>query len=139
MRVYARIMSMICYAARARMIARRLTGLYDEALAPLGINVVQYSHLRTVSRLQPVSLTTLAGALELDRSTVGRNAKQLATMGLLASATGEDQRENTLTLSAEGERVLAQAIPRWQALQDKLDQRMGDRRVDEALSLLQDI
>ena len=70
--------SSTCYCAALRKATRRLTAAYDAALAPVGVNLAQFSLLRTVSRHGPLSLTDLARRMELDRSTVGRNVKVVA-------------------------------------------------------------
>lgn len=102
-----------------------MTALYDEALAPLGINIAQFSALRNINRKAPVSLTDLAEAMELDRSTVGRNMKVLERMGLIAFATGKDQREALLSLTAEGHTLLERGNPIWDEIQNRLEARLG--------------
>lgn len=81
MRVYTRIMSDPCYCIVLRRASRRLTAIYDAALAPLGVNLAQFSLLRTIRRTEPVSLTRLGHETELDRSTVGRNVRVLEGHG----------------------------------------------------------
>ncbi|WP_198672187.1 winged helix-turn-helix transcriptional regulator [Pseudogemmobacter bohemicus] len=54
---------------------RRIGAVYDEALAPFGINVAQYPLLRRIGTLQPVSFTRLGHERELDRSTASRNTR----------------------------------------------------------------
>src|SRR5574337_549456 len=81
-----------CYCSTLRAAARKATALYDEALAPAGVNVAQYGLLRRVERRGTVSLTELGRLSELDRSTVGRNARVLERLGLarLAGARAAD-------------------------------------------------
>lgn len=49
-----------CHCILLRKASRRVSSYYDEALAPLGVNIGQFSLLRHVNRLAPVSLTELA-------------------------------------------------------------------------------
>ena len=58
----------ICICIAVRKASRRLTARYDEALAPVGINLAQFSLLRNIRRHGPVSLTRLGELTELDRS-----------------------------------------------------------------------
>lgn len=126
MRVYTRIMTKSpCYCITLRNVSRRLTSLYDEALVPLGINVTQFSQLRNIGRMQPVSLTDLGKRMELDRSTVGRNTRLLERMGLVTSASGEDHRESALALTREGEVLLERALPIWEEVQARISRRLG--------------
>jgi DNA-binding MarR family transcriptional regulator len=70
-----------CYCSLLRTATRKVGAVYDNALAPLGINIAQYSLLRLVEHCQPVSFTELGRIAELDRSTVGRNVRVLERMG----------------------------------------------------------
>ena len=116
---------MPCHCILLRNAARKVTALYDEALAPVGITVGQYSLLRRVQAAGPVSLTGLAGLAGLERSTVGRNAKILQRMELLAATAGDDQREAVLDLTERGRQVLAEAMPRWETAQGKIGALLG--------------
>jgi DNA-binding MarR family transcriptional regulator len=115
-----------CYCILLRKASRRLSARYDEALAPLGINISQFSLLRNIERKQPISLTELGVIMELDRSTIGRNTKVLERMGLVTSVTGEDQREALLSLSAKGRDLLEEATPIWENVQVELDDQVGE-------------
>ena len=133
MRVYTRTMSNAsCYCIVLRKASRRISALYDEALAPLGINITQFSALRNIGRNAPISLTDLGHEMELDRSTVGRNMKVLERMDLIAFGTGEDHREAVLSLTPEGKALLERAKPIWDDIQDQLENRLGP---DHAIQL----
>jgi DNA-binding MarR family transcriptional regulator len=126
-----------CYCILLRKASRRLSARYDDALAPLGINIGQFSMLRNIHRKQPISLTELGAIMELDRSTVGRNTKILERMGLVTSAIGEDQREALLSLSERGESLLEKAEPVWENVQVELDAKVGERSAEELRRLLE--
>lgn len=114
-----------CHCIMLRKASRKLSSYYDEALAPLGVNIGQFSLLRNVNRLAPVSLTDLATALELDRSTVGRNTKVLERIGLVTFAQGEDQREAMVELTQAGHALLQRGAPLWDDVQDAIEARLG--------------
>lgn len=115
-----------CYCALLRKASRRMTALYDEALAPVGVNLAQFSLLRNISWQQPVSLTDLARVVELDRSTVGRNVKVLARMGMTAAGVQDDGREATVVLTKKGRMVLNDGAPLWDAAQARVESAVGD-------------
>ena len=102
-----------------------MTALYDEALAPVGVNLAQFSLMRSISWQQPVSLTDLARVVELDRSTVGRNVKVLAKMGLTAPGVQDDGREATVVLTKKGRTVLNEGAPLWDAAQERIEGALG--------------
>jgi len=116
-----------------------MTSLYDDALAPVGVNIAQFSLLRNVARGECVSLTDLGQRIELDRSTVGRNVKVLVKAGLLDLSKGKDQREATLALTDDGRKVLADGAPLWEAVQRKVKRVLGSNGSKELHDLLQAI
>src|SRR6478735_2001556 len=99
LRVYARSMFYPCHCLQLRKATRKIGARYDAALAPVGINIAQYSLLRTVAKRQPMSLTDLGRYLELDRSTIGRNVRVVEKLRLVEMGRGQDQREATVSLS----------------------------------------
>ena len=125
-----------CHCIALRKASRKLSVIYDAALAPLGINVGQFSLLKHVRRLGPVSLTDLADRLELDRSTVGRNTKVLERMGLLLFSTGKDQREALLTLTEAGSQIIDDGSPLWDQAQDDIATRLGSERLAQLHDIL---
>ncbi|MDB5553957.1 MAG: MarR family transcriptional regulator [Rhizobium sp.] len=139
MRVYTRTMSNACYCIVLRQASRRISAVYDEALAPYGINIAQFSAIRNIKRYEPISLTDLADKLDLDRSTVGRNMKVLERLGLVATATGEDQREAVLSLTAEGEALLVKSEPVWHDVQVQIEDRLGPEHSRQFSELLEAI
>ena len=63
--------------------------------------------------------------MELDRSTVGRNAKVLERMRLLAILPGEDGRESALAVTKRGAATLATAAPLWDGVQARVASVLG--------------
>jgi DNA-binding MarR family transcriptional regulator len=124
MRVYTRTMTE-CYCTLLRTAARKATSLYDDALAPLGINIAQFSLLRRIARHAPISLTELGKLCELDRSTVGRNTKLLERMGLVKTVPSRDQREATLMLTEQGNGVLRDGAALWEQAQVAIEAALG--------------
>ncbi|MDF1635019.1 MarR family winged helix-turn-helix transcriptional regulator [Mycoplana sp. MJR14] len=125
-----------CHCILLRKASRKVSSYYDEALAPLGVNIGQFSLLRNVNRLAPVSLTDLAARVELDRSTVGRNAKVLERMGMVAIGHGEDQREAVLTITELGRAILTQGAPLWDGVQEDIESRLGPDKTRQLQELL---
>ncbi|CAH2604107.1 MarR family transcriptional regulator [Rhodovastum atsumiense] len=118
------------------MATRRLGAIYDAPLTPLGINIAQFSLLRMIQRTQPVSLTELGRLAALDRSTVGRNVRVLARLGMVAQGPGKDQREAMITLSPRGIETLQAAAPLWQACQQAVEARLGEERIRALADIL---
>ena len=128
-------MQSLCYCANLRSAARKATALYDDALAPVGLTVAQFSLLRRIERRGPLSLTALAQICELDRSTVGRNVKVLEREGWVVGAAADDLREASVRLSAAGEDVLRKGAPLWRTAQERIEAVLGAEGAKGLLSL----
>lgn len=125
-----------CVCVSLRKASRKLTSAYDDALQPAGVNLAQFSLLKTVNRHSPISLTALAEIVDLDRSTLGRNLRVLERLGLVALGTGKDLREAKVALSTEGQATLQRAIPLWQAAQNSITTKLGAEGVAQLEALL---
>jgi DNA-binding MarR family transcriptional regulator len=120
-----------CHCSKLRGAARKVGSLYDEALAPLGVNIAQYSLMRTIARRQPVSFTALGHLAQLDRSTVSRNVRVLDRLGLVEmTRSDDDHREAAVSLSVRGAGLLDEAMPLWQACQQQIETRLGADRLN---------
>jgi DNA-binding MarR family transcriptional regulator len=132
-------MQSACFCTSLRAATRRLASAYDTALAPVGLNVAQFSLLRRIARLQSASLTQLGEAAELERSTIGRNVRVLARDGLVALERGEDQREAVVTLTKQGQKMLDRAVPLWEACQRQIETRVGREEMRGLKAVLEKI
>jgi DNA-binding MarR family transcriptional regulator len=127
-------MARACYCAVLRTAARKMTALYDEALKPVGIQLAQFSLLRSIERTEPVSLTELGRRTELDRSTVGRNVRLLQRMGLVRIAPGA---EATVCLEEAGRAVLQEGAPLWNRAQRSVEAKLGAKAAVQLRDLLE--
>jgi DNA-binding MarR family transcriptional regulator len=127
MRVCTRIMDEVaCLCGNARRAALSLTALYDEALAPHGLKVTQFSLLHAVKRRAAPNLGALAEATGLDRSTLGRNLRVLEGEGLVSLAPGDDGRDRVVALTPRGAATLRSATATWLRLQERLAGALGE-------------
>ncbi|HDS1816798.1 TPA: MarR family transcriptional regulator [Pseudomonas putida] len=128
-----------CICTHLRRAARGVSRHYDEALVGFGINVAQFSLLRHLQRLDRPSITTLAEAMGLERSTLGRNLRVLEAEGLVALADGDDQRNRVVLLTEAGKALLQAAYPAWEQAQRLLVERLGAGQRDELVRLLEQL
>jgi DNA-binding MarR family transcriptional regulator len=120
----------LCTCSKVRGLARRLTGLYDTALAAHGLTVTQYAALAVLARAgEPLAVSDLARRLQLDRTTTSRLVAPLESAGLVvrASARGDggDRRARPLRLTSSGRRRLRAAVPAWRAAQAEVARLLG--------------
>ncbi len=126
-----------CSCLALRQASRVLTQRYDDALAPSGLRVTQYSVLARLHRLGPSSVQQLAEALVMDRSTLGHNLRPLERDGLVALETHPtDKRTRRLELTELGKSTLARARPLWRQAQSQFEATYGRDASDQLRSLL---
>lgn len=114
------MLSVKCLCILARRSARSLTDLYDRALEPSGLKVTQFSLLRAIDRMENSSLTDIALATGLDRSTLGRNLRVLEKDGLVSLSQGMDERTRVPVLTVHAKKALRIAQPLWDEMQEKM-------------------
>jgi DNA-binding MarR family transcriptional regulator len=128
-----------CLCTKLRRAARSVTRVYDDALRELGLNVAQYSLLSHLQRLEQPSISTLAEAMGLDRSTLGRNLKVLENDGLVQMGEGSDLRSRQVQLTAAGVSRLERGARAWQEAQAQLALRLGAEKREALWLLLDDL
>lgn len=117
-----------CACRNLRRTARTVTQLYDDTLRPSGLRITQFTLLVAVALSEPVPITRLADALDLDRTTLARDLKPLTERGLLEITTGEDKRTRMVRLTVQGREAIARAYPLWQQAQARIVQGSGPDR-----------
>lgn len=129
-------MNPLCNCLSLRQATRRVTQLYDQALAPLDLRATQLSMLREIDRLGPVALNPLAEAMVMDRATLGHNIRPLETRGLVRLAVGADRRSREVSLTPKGRALLARAWRLWRKAQAVFEQEIGAETSATLRSLL---
>ena len=117
-----------CTNFNLRKAARVVTHLYDETLKPSGLRSTQYSLLTVLSMEGAETISNLAHKLVMDRTTLTRNLKPLQSQGWVKRVPGEDRRTRAWTITAQGRKVLAQALPLWQKAQKDMVNLLGKVR-----------
>ena len=122
----------ICTCAAIRQAARRVTRLYDQALAPAGLRITQYPILAWLAATGPAPMGALAERMVMDRATLGHNLRPLEAEGLVTMSVGTDRRSRLVSLTPAGRQKLAEAKPLWRAAQKAFETKFG---ADEAAAL----
>lgn len=131
-----------CNVTRLRTAARRLTLLYDAALAPSGVKSSQFSIMAVVAKraAAPPTIKDLARILGMDRSTMGQNLRPLERDGLLALAEdAADRRIRRVALTPAGRERLRQASALWAQAQARFEAGHGQHLSGELRELLRRI
>jgi DNA-binding MarR family transcriptional regulator len=125
----ARVIGAECLCFRSRRLARVLTRHFDEALRPLGIQATQLTLLAAIAGPGPEghSMSGLHAFLAMDPTTLSRNLKPLQKSGFaIVERHEQDGRARIIKLTAQGERVLTEALPLWREAQDRLIEVFGE-------------
>jgi DNA-binding MarR family transcriptional regulator len=109
-----------CFATAVRRASRRLTQLYDTALAPSGLRSTQFSILAELAmRSEAPTLTELAEAMVSDRSSLGHALRPLVREGYVALRRGEpDRRIQRIVLTKRGDDKFREGLTHWREAQE---------------------
>src|SRR5215467_3135205 len=119
-----------CFALQARKTANLLARVYNAALEPLDLEISQFSTLAAVALERSDSITELAGALGVERSTLTRNLKILERDGLIIQSERQGRR-SMYRLTAKGRRKLSKALPIWNEVQARFSTALSNSSVPE--------
>lgn len=121
-----------CTNFKLRQLLRRVSLVYDRAMAECGLKITQYSLLTHVEKLGPITQADLAKAMGMDSSTLSRNLRPLESAGWVAVHAGHDARSHALSLTANGRKKRTQAQTLWKQAQLRLNNAVG---VDDVIAL----
>jgi len=130
---------MDCACFNLRKAARAITHLYDEMLRPTGLRTTQFTLLVATKMLEPITVTRLAKIGVMDRTTLTRNLRPLEKQGLIQITLGKDQRTRVVTLTPEGQKALARALPLWRKAQTRVIKELGQERWNSLKAYLAEV
>jgi DNA-binding MarR family transcriptional regulator len=128
-----------CNCSALRKASRRLSQMYDAALAPSGLRSTQYAILAEIDHFQRKlpTIGELAEAMVMDTSTIGQNLRPLERAGLLKLQQNEvDRRRKCVKLTRKGKARLAAAFPLWTDVQGRFEGKFGKRRSNDLRGIL---
>jgi len=118
-----------CYCFAARQAARRITRLYEKHLAPVRLTSAQFSIMGLLWHRPELTMTELAKAMAMDRTTLLRAVQPLKRDRLVVSKTSEsDPRQLLFSLSEPGRRKIEAATRLWHNAQAEFEAQMGATR-----------
>jgi DNA-binding MarR family transcriptional regulator len=120
------IANTVCHWGTMRRATRRLTQLYDDALAYHGLKITQRSILQRIADVGAPSVSELADSLALDRSAMTRNLAPLERAGWIkALMNPKDRRSRHLTLTAAGQGKLNESVNAWRVAHKSFEHIFG--------------
>src|SRR6476659_298087 len=115
-----------CNCTALRKASRRISQLYDTALAPSGLKITQRAILAQIGRSEPTTVGKLAEALVMDSGALAHTLKPLERDNLVAVAVDPGERRNRLiTLTRRGRAKLAETDVLWANAQRGFEADLG--------------
>jgi DNA-binding MarR family transcriptional regulator len=104
------------------MLHRRVTGIYDEALRPLGIRISQLNVLAAVAKMGEQATASRVGSfLMIEKSTLSRDLKLMRKRGWL-SRSGTPR---SLRVTKRGSELIEHVLPVWGRAQQRTMKLLG--------------
>jgi DNA-binding MarR family transcriptional regulator len=126
-----------CTCFKLRRLTRRVTTVYDRALAAAGMRVTQYSLLAHLRGLRGVAMSELAEMLDMDRTTLTRNLRPLVEAGWIeVKPSAEDARIRLVHITASGEAQWQAARICWRRAQQEVNSTIGSAGLAELHRML---
>ena len=125
-----------CACANLRRATRMVTQAYDRALRPAGLRTTQFSLLSVLAKRGQIRQSLVADILGMDGTTLTRNLRPLLKNAWIEIDRDSDQRVRLISITDEGRRVLAKAVPLWQQVQAHFVTGLGDKQWSQLLTTL---
>ncbi|HEV3106165.1 MAG TPA: MarR family transcriptional regulator [Trinickia sp.] len=118
-----------CNCFALRQATRFVTQIYERHLDEVGVTPAQFTILAKLSRTPQLTMTELADAMVMDRTTLVRALKPLQRDGYVRTDSAEhDTRTHVFSLTKSGSRVFERASASWRAAQEEFEQKFGRAR-----------
>jgi DNA-binding MarR family transcriptional regulator len=129
-----------CSCTSLRKASRRISQLYDAALAPSGLKTTQRAILSEIGRSEPATVGQLAEALVMDGGALAHTLKPLERDGfVVVSIDPKDRRNRLISLTPAGKAKLAQSDKHWERAQRSFEAAFGSTESEslrEAMRIL---
>lgn len=125
-----------CHCIALRRVNKAVTEYYDGKLKPCGVTINQFSLMRNLERLDSPSVSGLADAMGLERSTLVRTLQPLFAAGLIEDRSAAGTRNRSLALTKKGKGTLAAGEALWREAQRGFEERLGAKNLAAWRSML---
>ena len=116
-----------CLCLHVQRAARVLARRFDDELRPLGLTNGQFSLMMSLNRPKPPGMASVASLLAMDRTTLTAALKPLERRGLVqVTADPDDRRSRLLSLTPEGQELLASAVPIWECTHREVESQLPE-------------
>jgi DNA-binding MarR family transcriptional regulator len=110
----------LCMVLNTRMAARAITRRADRKLRVFGISSAQFTILGSMAKHPGRSVTEIADAIAMDRTTLSRNLKLLERKGLVSTVPAERGNGRIGAVTPQGSKIIEDVRPEWRKAQGEL-------------------
>jgi DNA-binding MarR family transcriptional regulator len=109
-----------CICSRLRLLNRIVSGIYDEALRPLGLELSQLGVLIAIDLLgHRATGMRVAKVLQVEKSSISRELRRLEDRSLIRRSPSDAEHAVRIALTARGRGLISAAFPGWERAQAK--------------------
>ena len=120
-----------CLCLHVQRAARALARRFDDALRPIGLTNGQFSLMMSLNRPKPPDMGAVASLLGMDKTTLTAATKPLLRRRLIKVTMDQaDRRIRVMTLTPDGLRLLARAVPVWRRTHVAVEALLSDGNPD---------
>lgn len=128
-----------CMVLNTRMAARAVTRRVDRKLRPYGITGAQFTILGSLRNHPGRSVTEMADAIAMDRTTLSRNLDLLERKGLVSASAASHGNGRIGAVTDAGSKVIDEVVPEWRKAQAELRDLLSDPDFDTIIAGLRQL
>ncbi len=116
----------LCFNRSMRRSSLRLVGLYEKAMAPSGLQTLEFSLLTQIKEAGTAGIAELAESFFLERATLRYKLAPLQRAGYIVFvADTRDRRTRRVRITEKGLQVLGEAAGLWETAQKRFEAVLG--------------
>lgn len=119
-----------------RRATRMITQAYDGVFQPAGLRATQFTLLSVLAKRRQIRQSHLAEILGMDGTTLTRNLRPLINNKWIEIDRDSGQRVRLISITTQGQQILAKAVPLWQQVQARFVTGLGDEQWSHLLAAL---
>jgi DNA-binding MarR family transcriptional regulator len=129
----------LCMVLNTRMAARAVTRRVDRKLRPFGVTGAQFTILGSLQNHPGRSITEMAEAIAMDRTTLSRNLDLLARKGLVSASPAARGNGRIGAVTPAGRKIIDDLVPEWRKAQAELRALLADPDFDTMIAGLRQL
>ncbi|KRA45594.1 MarR family winged helix-turn-helix transcriptional regulator [Devosia sp. Root635] len=129
----------LCMVLNTRMAARAVTRRVDHKLRPYGVTGAQFTILGSLRNHPGRSVTEMAEAIAMDRTTLSRNLALLERKRLVSATPAAHGNGRIGAVTEAGRKVIDDLLPEWRKAQAELRSLLSDPDFDTMIAGLRQL